>query len=64
MPTQEALAQFLDYVDHSWVSGGGVARFAPSRANDLALQRWWVKMERLGSSPAGVVALRAYEHSD
>jgi class 3 adenylate cyclase/pimeloyl-ACP methyl ester carboxylesterase len=56
VPTQEALAQLLDYVDRSWGSGGGVVRFAPSRANDLAFQRWWGKMERLGSSPAGVVA--------
>jgi pimeloyl-ACP methyl ester carboxylesterase len=55
LPTQ-AFAQFLDYVDHSWGSGGNVATFAPSRANDLAFQRWWAKMERLGGSPAGVAA--------
>jgi class 3 adenylate cyclase/esterase/lipase len=55
-PTQEGFARFLDYVDHRWGSGGSVARFAPSRANDLAFQRWWAKSERLGASPAGVAA--------
>jgi class 3 adenylate cyclase len=54
--TQEAFAQILDYVDHRWGSGGSVARFAPSRANDLAFQRWWAKNERLGASPAGIAA--------
>jgi pimeloyl-ACP methyl ester carboxylesterase len=56
VPTPEAFARFLDYVDRSWGSGGSVARFAPSRANDLAFQRWWAKNERLGASPAGITA--------
>jgi class 3 adenylate cyclase/dienelactone hydrolase len=55
-PTQEAFAQFLDYIDHAWGSGGSVAMFAASRANDPAFQRWWGKNERLGASPAGVAA--------
>jgi class 3 adenylate cyclase/esterase/lipase len=52
----QAFAEILDYVDHSWGSGGSVVRFAPSRANDLAFQRWWAKFERLGASPAGIAA--------
>jgi class 3 adenylate cyclase len=55
-PTPEAFAQFLGYVDHGWGSGGSLAMFAPSRANDLTFQRWWAKHERLGASPASVAA--------
>jgi transposase len=54
-PTQEAFARFLDYVDRSWSSGGSVARFAPSRANDLAFQRWWAK--KSGWAPARLALL-------
>ena len=31
--------------------------WAPSRKNDLALQQWWGRFERLGASPAAAVAL-------
>src|SRR5437764_1864962 len=56
-PTEEALATFFEYVEHSWGTGGSVQRFAPSRANDPAFQRWWGRNERLGASPAAVTAL-------
>jgi pimeloyl-ACP methyl ester carboxylesterase len=52
----EALAQFLDYVERGWGSGGSVVKFAPSRANDPAFRRWWGKLERGAVSPAGAVA--------
>lgn len=56
-PTEEALGQFFSYVEQSWGTGGSVQRFAPSRANDAAFQRWWGRNERLGASPAAVTAL-------
>ncbi len=56
-PTQEALATFFAYVERSWGTGGSVQRFAPSRANDSTFQRWWGRNERLGASPAAVIAL-------
>jgi pimeloyl-ACP methyl ester carboxylesterase len=56
-PTEEALAAFFGYVEQSWGTGGSIQRFAPSRANDAAFQRWWGRNERLGASPAAVVAL-------
>jgi pimeloyl-ACP methyl ester carboxylesterase len=34
LPTEEAFAQFLDYVDHAWGTGGSLPLFAPTRAND------------------------------
>ncbi len=55
--TEEALAAFFAYVEQSWGTGGSVQRFAPSRANDAAFQRWWGRNERLGASPAAVTAL-------
>jgi class 3 adenylate cyclase len=55
-PTDESFAQFLGYVDEAWGSGGSVAMFAPSRADDPAFQAWWGKTERLGASPAAVAA--------
>jgi class 3 adenylate cyclase len=56
-PTEEALANFFGYVETSWGTGGSVHRFAPSRVNDAAFQRWWGRNERLGASPAAVTAL-------
>jgi pimeloyl-ACP methyl ester carboxylesterase len=56
-PTEEALAAFFGYVEQAWGTGGSVQRFAPSRANDAAFQRWWGRNERLGASPAAVAAL-------
>jgi Serine aminopeptidase, S33/Adenylate and Guanylate cyclase catalytic domain len=56
-PTEEALAAFFGYVEQAWGTGGSVQRFAPSRANDPAFQRWWGRNERLGASPAAVAAL-------
>jgi class 3 adenylate cyclase len=46
------MAQFLDYVDQAWGTGGSLPLFAPTRANDPVFQRWWGRFERLGASPA------------
>jgi class 3 adenylate cyclase len=56
-PTEEALAQFLGYIEQAWGSGASLPFFAPSLANDTATQQWWGRFERLGASPAGVTAL-------
>jgi class 3 adenylate cyclase len=56
-PTEEALETFFGYVEKAWGTGGSIQRFAPSRANDAAFQRWWGRNERLGASPSAVVAL-------
>jgi pimeloyl-ACP methyl ester carboxylesterase len=57
IPTDEALAEFLAYVDQGWGTGGSAAVFAPTRAGDPAFQRWWGRFERLGASPAAAKAL-------
>lgn len=56
-PTEEALAAFYGYVEQAWGTGRSVQRFAPSRVDDAAFQRWWGRNERLGASPAAVAAL-------
>ncbi len=55
--TDEALAAFFGYVETAWGTGGSIQKFAPSRANDAAFQRWWGRNERFGASPAAVTAL-------
>jgi class 3 adenylate cyclase len=56
-PTEEALQQFLGYIDQAWGSGASLPFFAPSLANDAATRQWWGRFERLGASPAAVAAL-------
>ncbi len=57
LPTEEALAGFLDYIDQAWGSGGAASFVAPSLANDPATQQWFGRFERLGASPAAAIAL-------
>jgi len=53
----EQLQAFFAYADQDWGSGLSLPFWAPSRANDLALQRWWGRFERLGASPAAAMAM-------
>lgn len=55
-PSEEALAGFLGYVENHWGSGGALPIFVPSRANDPASQQFFARFERLGGSPASVIA--------
>lgn len=57
LPTEEALAQFLAYIDQAWGSGASISIFVPSLANDPAAQQWIGRFERLGASPAAATAL-------
>ena len=54
---EKVLAQFLAYIDTAWGTGGSLPTFAPSRADDPALQRWWGRFERTGASPAAAAAV-------
>jgi class 3 adenylate cyclase len=60
-PTKDALEQhverFLRYADTGWGSGASLPFFVPSRVNDPAYQRWFARFERLGASPAALIAL-------
>jgi pimeloyl-ACP methyl ester carboxylesterase len=54
---QEAVEEIVSYIESAWGTGGSLPLFAPSRADDLALQIWWRKLERLGASPAAAATL-------
>jgi class 3 adenylate cyclase len=55
--TPEGLERYLGYIERAWGSGGSLPMWAPSRKDDAALQQWWGRFERLGASPAAVIAL-------
>jgi pimeloyl-ACP methyl ester carboxylesterase/class 3 adenylate cyclase len=57
IPTQEAFAALLGYIDQGWGSGASLPYVAPSRQGDPAFQNWWGRFERLGASPAAVADL-------
>ena len=57
--------RFVATAREDW--GGPVALrvWAPDLADDREVQRWWAKLLRTGTSPAGAEALiRLYEHLD
>ena len=55
--TDEEFDALISYIDEHWGSGASLPNFAPSKANDAALQQWWGKFERLGASPSAAIAL-------
>ena len=55
--TDEAWDALMKYMDEGWGSGQSLPAFAPSKANDLTIQQWWGKFERLGASPSAAIAL-------
>jgi pimeloyl-ACP methyl ester carboxylesterase/class 3 adenylate cyclase len=57
IPTDEAFAALLQYIDQGWGSGASLPYFAPSRQDDPTFQSWWGRFERLGASPAAVADL-------
>jgi class 3 adenylate cyclase len=61
----EVFEQFVEVARHDW--GGPVALrlWAPTLADDPEVQRWWAKLLRTGTSPAGIEALlRLYTEID
>jgi pimeloyl-ACP methyl ester carboxylesterase len=55
--TDQAWDALMKYMDEAWGSGKSLPAFAPSKANDPAIQQWWGKFERLGASPSAAIAL-------
>ena len=49
-PTDEGFDALIKYIDEGWGTGESLPAFAPSKASDAALRRWWGKFERLGAS--------------
>ena len=55
--TPEALEAFLGYIEKAWGTGRSLPMWAPSHQDDPALKQWWGRFERLGASPAAVIAV-------
>jgi class 3 adenylate cyclase/predicted alpha/beta hydrolase len=55
--TDEVLKPLFEYIERAWGKGLSLPAFAPSRQTDPAMQQWWGRFERLGASPAAVMAV-------
>ena len=53
----EALDEFLEMVTREWGSAVGCSLWAPSLDKHPEFERWWARLLRQGTSPAGAVAL-------
>lgn len=56
-PSKERLDAFYEYVESKWGTGANITTWATSRKDDPAFREWWARRERLGASPAAVIAL-------
>ena len=54
---EEALARWEETVKREWGSAVGTDLWAPSAAGDPEFERWWSRLLRSGTSPAGATAL-------
>jgi pimeloyl-ACP methyl ester carboxylesterase len=54
---EEALARWGEVVKRDWGGPVGVGLWAPSVEGDSDFERWWSRLLRYGTSPAGAVAL-------
>jgi pimeloyl-ACP methyl ester carboxylesterase/plasmid stabilization system protein ParE len=57
IPDDAGFNALISYIDENWGSGASLPAFAPTKAEDVALQNWWGKFERLGASPSAAMAL-------
>lgn len=57
IPDDDGFESLMNYIDEHWGSGTSLPNFAPTKANDPAVQQWWGKFERLGASPSAAIAL-------
>ena len=57
IPDDAGFNALISYIDEHWGSGASLPAFAPTMAEDVALQHWFGKFERLGASPSAAIAL-------
>jgi class 3 adenylate cyclase len=61
----EQLDAFLTFAKKNWGGPVGLNIWAPSLSKDETVQRWWAKLLRMGTSPAGAEAvIRLYSEID
>ena len=55
--TDQALDRWGEVVRRDWGGPVGLDFWAPSRVGDPEFERWWARLLRQGTSPAGAIAL-------
>jgi class 3 adenylate cyclase/pimeloyl-ACP methyl ester carboxylesterase len=55
--TEEALDHWGAVVQRDWGKAVALNLWAPSRVGDREFERWWARLLRQGTSPAGAIAL-------
>lgn len=55
--TPEQVDAFVASAKESWGTGASLRSFAPNLVSDDRFRNWWARFERLGTSPAGAIAL-------
>jgi pimeloyl-ACP methyl ester carboxylesterase len=55
--TDAALDRWGEIVRRDWGGPVGLELWAPSRVGDREFERWWARLLRQGTSPAGAIAL-------
>jgi class 3 adenylate cyclase len=53
----EALDRWGEMIRRDWGGAVGLDLWAPSRLGDREFERWWARLLRQGTSPAGAIAL-------
>ncbi len=48
---------FVASAEDNWGTGSSLASFAPNMVSNERFRAWWARFERLGTSPAGAIAL-------
>lgn len=55
--TEDALNRWGEIVQRDWGKAVALNVWAPSRQGDREFERWWARLLRQGTSPAGAIAL-------
>jgi DNA-binding CsgD family transcriptional regulator len=53
----EQVEAFVASAEENWGTGTSLRSFAPNMVTNERFRNWWARFERLGTSPAGVIAL-------
>jgi pimeloyl-ACP methyl ester carboxylesterase/DNA-binding CsgD family transcriptional regulator len=53
----EQVEAFVAATEENWGTGGSLKSFAPNMMENERFRAWWARFERLGTSPAGAIAL-------
>ena len=55
--TEAQVEAFVAGAETTWGDGSSLKSFAPNLVNNERFRAWWARFERLGTSPAGAIAL-------